>query len=47
MIDADIYCAVCFLKEAQIFSVSMREIKYQLKKKARAKIDLKNVELQK
>ena len=36
IIGADAYYAVCHLKETQIFVLSIRDIQYQAKKKARA-----------
>ena len=35
MISVDAYCAACFLKRAQVFGISMRDIQYQAKKDAR------------
>ena len=43
MIGADAYCAACHLKGAQVFVISMRDIKYQAEKEARAKTDPKSV----
>ena len=39
MIGADAYCATSCWKKAQVFALSMRDIQYQDKKKARAEID--------
>ena len=39
IIGADTYCATCHLKRAQVFAISMRDIQYQVEKKAGAEID--------
>ena len=46
MIGGDTYCTACFLKEAQVFAVSMRDIQYQAEKEDRAETNLKSVVLQ-
>ena len=46
MISMNVYCIVCHLKKAQIFTVLMRDIQYQAEKKARAEINPKSVVFQ-
>ena len=43
MIGANAYCATCYLKKAQVFTISMRDIQYQAKKEARAETNPKSV----
>ena len=43
MLDRDAYYAASRLKGAQVFVISMRNIKYQAEKEARAETDPKNV----
>ena len=47
MIGADAYYAACWLKRAQVFIVSIKDIQYQAEKKTRVKTNPKNVILQK
>ena len=47
MIGADAYCTAGCLKRAQVFIISMRDIQYQAKKKARAETNLTSVVSQK
>lgn len=43
MIDTNAYCTTCKLEWAQVFAVSMTNLEYQAKKKARLETDLKSV----
>lgn len=43
MIDANTYRATCHLKEAQMFSIFMRDIQYQVERKARAQTNTESV----
>ena len=43
MIGVDTYRAACYLKRAQVFALSIRDIQYQAEKKARAETDPKSV----
>ncbi len=43
MIGTDVYCAACYLKRAQVFAVSIRNIQYQVEKETRAETNLKSV----
>lgn len=43
IINPDVYCAACWLKDVQLFVVSIRDIQYQAEKETRVKIDPKNV----
>ena len=43
IISANIYYTTCYLKKAQVFAISIKDIQYQVKKKAEAKINLKNI----
>lgn len=43
MINVDVYRVAYKLKKAQVFAVSMRDLEYQAKKKAKPEIDLKNI----
>ena len=43
MIDADADCIACHLKKAQMFTVSMKDIQYQVEKKVKVETDPKNV----
>lgn len=43
MISVNAYCLAWKLKEALVFAVSIKDLKYQTKKVARPKIDLKSI----
>ena len=43
MIDADAYCAAYYLKKASLFTLSIRDIQYQVEKEPRADTILKNI----
>ena len=43
IIGADSYCAAYCIKKTQVFAVSIKDIQYQAKKKAKAETDLKSV----
>lgn len=47
IIGIDAYCAACYLKKAQVFTIFIRNIQYQAKKKAKAKTNPKTVVSQK
>lgn len=42
-INTDTYCAACCLKKTQVFTISIRDIEYQVDKKARALTNQKSV----
>ena len=39
MINANTYCTACKLKSAQVFAISMRNLKYQAEKETRSETD--------
>lgn len=41
IIGTEVYCATCYWKEAQVFNILMRDIKYLAKKETKAKTNLK------
>ena len=43
MISANSYCVTCHLKIAQVFAILIRDIQYQVEKKAKAKTNTKSV----
>ena len=43
MIGIDTYYIACHLKKAQVFILFLRDFQYQIKKKAKAKINSKNI----
>ena len=43
MIDADAYRAICNLKRAQVFAISMRDLEFQVAKEAKPETDPKSV----
>lgn len=43
MIGADTYRIACKLKKAQVFAVSIRDLKYQAEKEAKPKTDSKSI----
>ena len=47
MIDTDTYYVIYYLKRAQVFIVSIKDIQYQAKKEARVETNLKNIVPQK
>lgn len=45
IIAINIYCMICKLKKAQVFTISLRNLKYQVKKETRLETDLKTMVL--
>lgn len=43
MIDANTYCAACYLKKTQVFAKFIRDIQYQVKKKVKFETNLKSI----
>ena len=43
MIGADVYCAVCKLKGAQVLAISMRDLEYQVEKKVKPETNPRSV----
>lgn len=43
IISADTYCTTCRLKKAQVFAISIRNLKYQVEREARPKTNPRTV----